>query len=68
MYLKNEPKIEPFDPRPSEKIHFFQIASIATTYISDILHFFEAKYSIEKIEKSNFLKGPRFVWFEIGLV
>ena len=36
MYLKNEPKIEPFDPRPSEKIHFFQIASIATMYISDI--------------------------------
>ena len=24
MYLKNEPKIEPFDPRPGEKIHFFQ--------------------------------------------
>ena len=24
MYLKNEPKIEPFDPRPGKKIHFFQ--------------------------------------------
>ena len=24
MYLKNEPKIEPFDPRPGEKFQFFE--------------------------------------------
>ena len=24
MYLQNESKIEPFEPDPSEKIHFFQ--------------------------------------------
>ena len=32
MYLKNEPNIEPFDPRPGEKIHFLSKLSLSLLY------------------------------------